>query len=86
MSKLLYFSEAPLSNLGFEPSILKQRIETNINAGLNSLVGVRGLEPPASWSQTRRASQLRHTPWLKEFSNKYCFRFVSYLIWRVFSI
>src|SRR6185312_7475379 len=26
------------------------------------LVGVRGLEPPASASQTRRASQLRHTP------------------------
>ncbi len=23
---------------------------------------MRGLEPPASWSQTRRASQLRHTP------------------------
>ena len=29
---------------------------------LYPLVGVRGLEPPASWSQTRRASQLRHTP------------------------
>ena len=26
------------------------------------LVGVRGLEPPTSWSQTRRASQLRYTP------------------------
>ena len=26
------------------------------------MVGVRGLEPPASSSQTTRASQLRHTP------------------------
>ena len=26
------------------------------------LVGVKGLEPSTSWSQTRRASQLRHTP------------------------
>ena len=26
------------------------------------LVGVKGFEPSASWSQTRRASQLRHTP------------------------
>ena len=26
------------------------------------LVGVRGLEPPTSSSQTTRASQLRHTP------------------------
>ena len=27
-----------------------------------SVVGVRGLEPPTSWSQTMRASQLRYTP------------------------
>jgi hypothetical protein len=26
------------------------------------LVGVRGLEPPTPWSQTRCASQLRYTP------------------------
>ena len=26
------------------------------------MVGVRGLEPPASCSQSTRASQLRHTP------------------------
>ena len=32
--------------------------------GLNNniMVGVRGLEPPTSRSQTARASQLRHTP------------------------
>jgi hypothetical protein len=29
---------------------------------VTDVVGVRGLEPPTSWSQTRRASQLRHTP------------------------
>lgn len=29
-----------------------------------SMVGVKGLEPSTSWSQTRRASQLRHTPTL----------------------
>ena len=28
------------------------------------MVGVKGLEPSTSASQTRRASQLRHTPWL----------------------
>ena len=28
----------------------------------NYLVGVRGLEPPTSASQTLRASRLRHTP------------------------
>lgn len=27
-----------------------------------SMVGVRGLEPPASWSQTTRSSQLSYTP------------------------
>ncbi len=27
-----------------------------------SVVGALGLEPRASWSQTRRASQLRHAP------------------------
>src|SRR3954468_15237394 len=26
------------------------------------LVGVRGFEPPTSWSQTRRATGLRYTP------------------------
>jgi hypothetical protein len=26
------------------------------------MVGVRGLEPPTPWSQTRCASQLRYTP------------------------
>jgi hypothetical protein len=26
------------------------------------LVGEGGLEPPASWSQTRRATKLRHSP------------------------
>ena len=26
------------------------------------LVGVGGLEPPASWSQTMRANRLRYTP------------------------
>ncbi len=29
---------------------------------MNIVVGVRGLEPPTSRSQTARASQLRHTP------------------------
>ena len=33
---------------------------TGINKDLN--VGVRGLEPPTSASQTLRANQLRHTP------------------------
>ena len=33
---------------------------TGINKDLN--VGVRGLEPPTSASQTLRASQLRYTP------------------------
>ena len=33
---------------------------TGINKNLN--VGVRGLEPPTSASQTLRATQLRHTP------------------------
>ena len=33
---------------------------TGINMGLN--VGVRGLEPPTSASQTLRASHLRYTP------------------------
>ncbi len=28
----------------------------------DNMVGVRGLEPPTSRSQTARASQLRHTP------------------------
>jgi hypothetical protein len=31
-------------------------------ANQNSVVGVRGLEPPTSASQTLRASRLRHTP------------------------
>ncbi len=37
-----------------------------------SLVGVRGLEPPASTSRTWRASQLRYTPKIivKSFYNK----------------
>jgi hypothetical protein len=26
------------------------------------MVGVRGFEPPTSWSQTRRATRLRYTP------------------------
>ncbi len=33
---------------------------TGINIDLN--IGVRGLEPPTSASQTLRANQLRHTP------------------------
>ena len=36
---------------------------TGINKDLN--VGVRGLEPPTSASQTLRANQLRYTPQLK---------------------
>src|SRR4051794_5144330 len=28
----------------------------------DTLVGVRGFEPPTSWSQTRRATGLRYTP------------------------
>ena len=36
---------------------------TGINRDLN--VGVRGLEPPTSASQTLRASHLRYTPMLK---------------------
>ena len=31
------------------------------------MVGVRGLEPPTSWSQTRRANQLRYTPTMMTF-------------------
>ncbi len=27
-----------------------------------SLVGVRGFEPPASWSRTKRSTKLSHTP------------------------
>jgi hypothetical protein len=30
-----------------------------------SLVGVRGFEPPASWSRTKRSTKLSHTPFLK---------------------
>ena len=26
------------------------------------MVGVRGLEPPASWSRTKRSTKLSHTP------------------------
>jgi hypothetical protein len=37
-----------------------------LKIGLNyqriNVVGVPGLEPGTSWSQTMRASQLRHTP------------------------
>jgi hypothetical protein len=29
---------------------------------ISNMVGVRGLEPPTPWSQTRCASQLRYTP------------------------
>ena len=34
----------------------------NGRAVAKTMVGVAGLEPAASWSQTRRASQLRQTP------------------------
>ena len=36
------------------------------------VVGVRGLEPPTSRSQTARASQLRHTPMCDD--NEYIFK------------
>ena len=39
---------------------VKRQGLTGINKDLN--VGVRGLEPPTSASQTLRASRLRHTP------------------------
>ncbi len=39
---------------------------TGSNNKLN--VGVRGLEPPTSASQTLRASQLRHTPLRKKYN------------------
>ena len=26
------------------------------------MVGVRGFEPPASWSRTKRSTELSHTP------------------------
>ena len=32
------------------------------------MVGVAGLEPATSWSQTKRASQLRHTPFSFEMN------------------
>jgi hypothetical protein len=37
------------------------------------LVGVRGFEPPTSASQTLRASQLRYTPPLSEYSKEAVF-------------
>lgn len=30
--------------------------------GRMNMVGVRGFEPPTSWTQTRRATRLRYTP------------------------
>jgi hypothetical protein len=44
----------------FPDSYLK--IGVILQAKEKLMVGVRGLEPPASCSQSRRASQLRHTP------------------------
>ena len=32
------------------------------NDQIGQMVGEGGLEPPASWSQTRRATKLRHSP------------------------
>ena len=32
------------------------------SGGFTVLVGVEGFEPPASWSQTTRATKLRQTP------------------------
>ena len=34
------------------------------------MVGVRGFEPPASWSRTMRATKLRYTPIRFIFYNK----------------
>ena len=50
---------------------LKRQGLTEIKAGINKdlNVGVRGLEPPTSASQTLRASHLRYTPTYK-FINK----------------
>ncbi len=31
------------------------------------LVGVRGFEPPASWSRTKRSTKLSHTPLSKVY-------------------
>ena len=38
---------------------------------INDLVGVRGLEPRTSASQTRRASHLRYTPSGGEYNTKH---------------
>src|SRR5687767_8348908 len=49
--------------LGRRTRVLLTTIEKDPPEGRSfSMVGVKGLEPSTSASQTRRASQLRHTP------------------------
>ncbi len=45
----------------FEDS-LRKCSKIGLNYHEDSVVGVPGLEPGTSWSQTMRASQLRYTP------------------------
>ena len=51
------------SCLGAQTSSATQKASTR--AISESKIGVGGLEPPTSWSQTMRASQLRYTPFPK---------------------
>ena len=47
---------------GSNPPFPTRRIRRLFRKLLCTMVGVRGLEPPTSASQTLRANQLRHTP------------------------
>ena len=54
----------------------KQKKTRNNNFG--SLVGVTGFEPAASWSRTKRSTELSHTPQYFVF----CFRNVCIISYR----
>ena len=43
----------------------------NIKFNPLSVVGVRGFEPPAPWSQTKCATKLRHTPLIIDYMIHY---------------
>ena len=48
----------------YAPSLGAKRARTFVLALLTLLVGVTGFEPATSSSRTKRATKLRHTPWL----------------------
>ena len=59
--QLLAANDYNTRGLGFSQKFAKKDSET-ADAISESLVGVSGFEPEASWTRTKRDTKLRHTP------------------------